>query len=94
MKARRHIFLNATTLRNELRNAVGVNNSTQTVRNRLRQSGIRSRRACSRIPLTQLHKQARLHSAQDHVNWTDNDWERGIKVPTVLTLQIDVLECV
>ena len=43
--------------------------------NRLRQSGIRSRRACIRIPLTRLHKQARLNWAQNHVNWTDSDWD-------------------
>ena len=75
VQARRHPFVNATTLRNELRNAVGVNISTQTVRNRLRQSGLRSRRACIRIPLTRLHKQARLNWAQYHVNWTDNGWD-------------------
>ena len=40
VQARHHPFVNATTLRNELRNAVGVNISTQTVRNRLRQSGL------------------------------------------------------
>ena len=40
VQAKRHPFVNATTLRNELRNAVGVNISTQTVRNRLRQSGL------------------------------------------------------
>ena len=41
----------------------------------LRQSGLRSRRACIRIPLPRLHKQARLNWTQDHVNWTDNDWD-------------------
>ena len=76
--ARRHPFVNATTLRNELRIAVGVNISTQTVRNRLRQSGLRSRRGCIRIPLTRQHKQARLNWAQYHVNWTDNDWDPGL----------------
>ena len=39
-----------------------------------RQSGLRSRRACLRIPLTRLHKQARLNWAQYHLNWTDKDW--------------------
>ena len=73
VQGRRHPFVNATTLRNEFRNAVGVNISTQTVRNRLRQSDLRSRKACIRIPLTRLHKQARLDWAQDHVNFTDND---------------------
>ena len=75
VQARRHPFVNATTLRNEFRNAVGANISTQTVRNRLRQSGLRSRRACIRIPLTRLHKQAHLHWTQDHVNFTENDWD-------------------
>ena len=75
VQARRHPFVNATTLRNEFRNAVGINISMQTVRNRVRQSGLRSRRACIRIPLPQLHKQARVDWAQDHVNFTDNDWD-------------------
>ena len=72
---RRHPFVNVTTLRNELRTAVGVNISTQTVHNSIRQSGIQSRRACIRIPLTRLHKQTRLNWTQDHVNWTDHDWD-------------------
>ena len=75
VQARRHPFVIATTLRNELRTAVGVNISTQTVHNSLRQSGLRSRRACIRIPLPRLHKQARLDWTQDHLNWTDNDWD-------------------
>ena len=50
VQAIRHPFVNATTLRNELRNAVGVNISTQTVHNSLQQSGLRSRRECIRIP--------------------------------------------
>ena len=37
---------------------VGVNISTQTVRNHLRQSDLRSSKACIRIPLTRPHKQA------------------------------------
>ena len=75
VQARRHPFVNATTLRNELRNAVGVNISTQKVHNSLQRSGLRSRRECIRIPLTRLHKQVRLNWTRDHVNWTDNDWD-------------------
>ena len=74
VQARRHPFKNATSLRNELRNAVGVNISTQTVHNIHGQSGLRSRREFIRIPLTRLHRQARVNWAQDQVNWTDNDW--------------------
>ena len=75
VQARRHPFVNATTLRNEFRNAVGVNISTQTVHNSLHQSGLRSRKECIRTPLTRLHKHARLNWAHGHVNWTDNDWD-------------------
>ena len=75
VQAIRHPFVNATTLRNELGNAVGVTIYTQTVHNSLRQGGIRSRRECIRIPLTRLHKQVRLNWTRDHVNWTDNDWD-------------------
>ena len=80
VQTRRCPFVKATTLRNALKNAVGVNIPTQIVCNRLRQSGLRSRRACIRIPVTRLHKQARLNWAQDGVNWTDNDWD-----PVLLT---------
>ena len=69
VQTRRHPFVNATSLRNESRTAVGVNISTQTFHNSLRQGGLRSRRTCIRIP--RLHKQARLNWTQDHVNWTD-----------------------
>ena len=75
VQARRHPFVNATTLRNESRNAVGVNISTQTVRISLQQSGLRSRKECIRTPLTRLLKQARLNWTRDHANWTDNDWD-------------------
>ena len=75
MQVRRHPVVNATTPWNELRNVVGVNISTQTFHNSFRQSVLRSRREWIRIPLTRLHKQARLKWAQDHVNWTDNDWD-------------------
>ena len=60
VQARRHPFENATTLQNELRNAVGVNISTHTGHNIHGQRGLRSRRECIRIPLTRRHKQAEL----------------------------------
>ena len=97
VQARRHRFVNAIILRNELRNAVGVNMSTQTVRNRLRQSGLRSRRSRIRVPLTRLHKQVRLNWTQDHVNSTYKTigilYYSPMRENTVLTVQIDVLEC-
>ena len=66
------------------------------MRNRLHEGGLRSRRACIRIPLTQRHRQDRLNWARAHVNWRVADWalyfsqtSRGL----VLTSQIVVHEC-
>ena len=73
LQARRHRFSNATTLRCELQNATGVPLSTQTIRNRLHEAGLRSRRPAIRIPLTR-HVQERLEWARDHVTWALNDW--------------------
>ena len=45
VQARRHRFDNATTLRRrDFQNATGVRISTQTIRNRLHDAGLRSRR--------------------------------------------------
>ena len=43
VQARRHRFDNATTLRRDFQNATGVRISTQTIRNRLHDAGLRSR---------------------------------------------------
>ena len=43
LQARRHRFNNATTLRSELQKATSVRLSTQTIRNRLHEAGLRSR---------------------------------------------------
>ena len=63
VQARRHRFDNAT----------GVRISTQTIRNRLHDAGLRSRRPAIRVPLTRYHVQMRLAWARDHVTWTQND---------------------
>ena len=74
VQARRHRFDNATTLRRDFQNATGVRISTQTIRNRLHDAGLRSRRPAIRVPLTRYHVQMRLARARDHVTWTQNDW--------------------
>ena len=76
VQARRHQFDNATTLRRDFQNATGVRISTQTIRNRLHDAGLRSRRPAIRVPLTRYHVQMRLAWARDHVTWTQNDWAR------------------
>ena len=60
VQVRRHRFDNATTLRRDFQNATGVRISTQTIRNRLHDAGLRSRRPAIRVPLTQFHAQMRL----------------------------------
>ena len=67
-------FDNATTLRRDFQNATGVRISTQTIRSRLHDAGLRSRRPAIRVPLTRYHVQMRLAWARDHVTWSQNDW--------------------
>ena len=74
VQARCHRFDNATTLRRDFQNSTGVCISTQTIRNRLHDAGLRSRRPAIRVPLTRYHVQMRLAWARDHVIWTQNDW--------------------
>ena len=74
VQARRHRFDNATTLRRDFQNATGVRISTQTIRNRLHDAGLRSRRPAIRVPLTRYQVQMRLAWVRDHVTWTQNDW--------------------
>ena len=74
VQARRHRFDNATTLRRDFQNATSVRISTQTIRNRLHDAGLRSRRPAIQVPLTRYHVQMRLAWAPDHVTWTQNDW--------------------
>ena len=55
VQARRHRFDNATMLRMDFQNATGVPISTQTIRNRLHNAGLRLRRPAIRVPLTRYH---------------------------------------
>ena len=66
----------AQTLRAELRNASNVDVSGQTIRNRLREAGLRSRRPAVRVPLTQNHRNHRMTWATLHRRWTLNQWSR------------------
>ena len=74
VQARRHRYDNAATLRRDFQNATCVRISTQTIRNRLHDAGLRSRRPAIRVPLTRYHVQMRLVWAQDHVTWIQIDW--------------------
>ena len=56
VQARRHRFDNATTLRKDFQNATGVRISTQTIRNRLHDAGLGSRRPAIRVPLNPISR--------------------------------------
>jgi transposase len=58
LQARRQRFSNATTFRNDFQKATGVRVSPQTVRNRLHDAGLRSRRPAICIPLTTPYSRA------------------------------------
>ena len=73
VQARRYRFDNTTTLRRDFQNATGVRISTQTIRNRLHDAGLRSRRPAIRVPLTRYRVQMLLAWARDHVTWTQNN---------------------
>ena len=73
--ARRHPFATATQLLSELMNATGVNVLTQTIRNRLHDTGLRARKFCICILLSRKHKQRQLIWEQDNVNWPKRDWK-------------------
>ncbi|CAF4872624.1 unnamed protein product [Pieris macdunnoughi] len=64
----------ARDLQNTLRTATGVEISEQTVRNRLLEANLRSRRPVRAVRLTIQHKQARRQFAQNHANWQLRHW--------------------
>ena len=70
----RFLVIQASQLRTDLQNASGVNISTQTIRSRLLEGSLRSRRPCIRIPLTRNHHRVWYEWAMDHVRWTRGDW--------------------
>ncbi|MBS0032906.1 MAG: transposase [Candidatus Baumannia cicadellinicola] len=72
----RNRFLTARELQNDLSQATGNRVSDQTVRNRLLEAGLRSKRPV-RVPrLTARHKRARLQFARDHRRWQLRQWRK------------------
>uniref|UniRef100_A0A674P9G1 Transposase Tc1-like domain-containing protein n=1 Tax=Takifugu rubripes TaxID=31033 RepID=A0A674P9G1_TAKRU len=67
--ARQNRLSTARALQNDLQRATGVNVSTQTIRNRLHEGGLRARRPVVGPVLTAQHRGARLAFAQEHQNW-------------------------
>lgn len=66
----------AATLRGHLRATTGANISCSTVRRRLREAGLRSRRPAVRPVLSAVNRTRRLAWARQHVTWTRQQWGR------------------
>ena len=66
----------ANTIRRQLQAASNINVSDQTIRNRLHEANLRSRRAAVRPILTPAHRAVRLAWARRHLAWTRQQWSR------------------
>lgn len=65
--------VNSTILQRQLEN-LNVRISSQTIRNRLREANLASRRPARHPRWTGAHRQARLRFALNHQNWGINEW--------------------
>lgn len=76
VSAVRNRTVTANQLRTQLLTATNINVSVQTIRNRLHEVHIRSRRPAIRTPLTVEHRAARLAWCRHHVTWTREQWAK------------------
>ena len=76
LSALRNTSATADTLQGQLRAAGNINVSHKTIRNRLHEVNMRSRRAAVRLPLTRTHCAYRLAWARRHVAWTRQQLSR------------------
>ena len=65
---------NSIMLNNAFRAVIGLRVSTQTVRNRLHDVQLHSRRPWRDPHLTPSHHEARYRWAQKHAEWTRQNW--------------------
>jgi transposase len=72
----RNRHLTAPQLQNELHNARNVEVSERTIRRRLIENNLTSRRPANGPLLLPHHKRARLQFARNHIHWTADDWGR------------------
>ena len=68
----------ARALQSKLRTATGVNESDQTIQNRLRADNLRSSRPAVCTPLSQYHRRAHRDWCQRHVLWTRQQWSQVV----------------
>lgn len=72
----RNRHLTAVETRNELQHVRNVNVSERTVRRRLNEANLVSRRPATGPELLREHRVARLQFAREHQNWNAIDWGR------------------
>ena len=76
ISARRNPESNATMLNNAFRATTGCRVSIQTVLNRLHDAQLHSRRSWLGPHLTPRHQSARYRWAQQHAEWTRQNWHQ------------------
>lgn len=76
LRALRESSVNATTLVSALQNAHNVTVSSQTVRNRLHEANLRSRRPLRCPAITRGNREARNAWCAEHEFWTHQQWAR------------------
>lgn len=74
--ALRNRSVTSSLLRNDLEATRNVAISTRTVRRRLKEAGLDSRRPATAPLLSRENRVARLRFARDHCNWSVDDWKR------------------
>lgn len=75
-----NVLRNRSLTSNQLRHSIAVvrdvHISSRTVRRRLNEANLASRRPATGPLLTRAHRVARLQYSHEHVNWTLEDWRR------------------
>lgn len=62
----------------EVREALAIEASVQTVRRRFSEAGLASRMAAQKPLLTESNKRDRLRFAREHESWTREDWAKVV----------------
>lgn len=70
----RNRYLTAVEIRQRLQISRGVNVSERTVRRRMEEVNLKARRPARGPELLRQHRVARLQFAQEHANWTHEQW--------------------
>lgn len=78
LNSKRHRFKTASAIRNDLVHMRGTEVSVRTIRRRLVEGGLYARKSAQKPILNTATKKKRLIWAREHVNWTEEMWDRVI----------------